>query len=501
MTTLPDRLFGAFLGMEFKEDSVIVTYLRNTFSGITLLSSSAFTLGDDDGSVNEIREYMGRQGVNARRVFVSIPDKWAITRFTHIPSLKGKGRGALADLMKFEIERHIPFRIEDVAYDFQFMDEGDATCSVVFVAVQKKRVDFVREFLEKLSLQPYSITISSFAVLNTIELSGVPVGGWQEVAGIVRKPDLPGKKGETNICLYIDKMSAGLAIIRNGLCMHLRHFDIDTGRSSEDFPDDIAGYLAGVQSSYRIESFNKLIPAGEVSSIAGYIEKLGEKLRENNVTVESIPDFRASLKGVDINGLESSVGACLAGLGAGTYRINLLPHKTGYAIKKIAPLTTKIFLVMILILIAGIFTTEVVKQKKYLTEMGEMLKKNEPAVHALEQLSSETRSLKSRSDFLNSIKANDVALEILAGLTAILPEEAWITTLEYKGFDIRDGKKAGGELIISGFADSSSSLIPLLEDSPFLEKVEFVGTIKKTKDKEQFKLKAKIVRPGRESKS
>ncbi|NOZ68962.1 MAG: pilus assembly protein PilM [Deferribacteres bacterium] len=499
MTTLPDRLFGAYLGMEFREDSVTVTYLRNTFSGLTLLSSSVFALRDDDGTVNEIREYMGGQGVNVRRVFVSIPDKWAITRFIQVPPVKGKGRAALADLMKFEIERHIPFRIEDVTYDFQFMDEVGGTGSAVFVALHKNRQDFVREFLEKLSLQPYSITISSFAVLNTIELSGVPVGGWQEVTGIVRKSDILGKKGETDICLYMDRAGAGLAILGNGLCMHLRHFDIDTRQPSDDLPDDICGYIARVRSDFRIESFNKLILAGEASS--GYAEKITEKLRENNVPVESITDFRGRLRDTDITGLESSVGACLAGLGAGTYRINLLPHKRGYAITRIAPLTTKMFLVLILIMAAGIFTTEALKQKKYLAEMGEILKKNEPAVSALERISSDTALLKKRSAFLKNIKENEIALEILAELTAVLPKEAWITTLNYKGFDIRDPEKGGRELIISGFADSSSSLIPILEDSPFFEKVEFVGTIKKTRGKEQFKLKARIVRPDTESKS
>ncbi len=480
--------------MEFGEDSVTVTYLRNTFSGLTLLSSSAFALRDDDGTVNEIREYIGSQGVNARRVFVCVPDKWAITGFIRIPPVKGKSRSAIAELMKFEMERHIPFRIEDVTYDFQFMEEG----SGMFVAVHKKRQEFVREFLEKLSLQPYSITISSLAVLNTIELSGVPVGGWQEVTGIAKQSDIFGKKGETDICLYMDGAGAGLAILRNGLCMHLRHFDVDTGQPSDDLPDDICGYLARVLPDFRIESFNKVILTGKASS--GYAEKIGEKLRENNVPVERITDFRGRLGKTDITGLEPSVGACLAGLGAGTYGINLLPHKRGYAITRIAPLTTKIFLVLILIMAAGIFTTEALKQKKYLTAMGEMLKKNEPAVSALERISSDTALLKKKSAFLKSIKENEIALEILAELTAVLPEEAWITTLDYRGFDIRDPEKGGRELIISGFADSSSSLIPILEDSPFFEKVEFVGTIKKTRGKEQFKLKARIVRPGAESK-
>ncbi len=46
---------------------------------------------------------------------------------------------------------------------------------------------------------------------------------------------------------------------------------------------------------------------------------------------------------------------------------------------------------------------------------------------------------------------------------------------------------------MSGFAASSSILIPLLEDSAYFEKVEFVGPIKKKGVKEQFKIKAVIL--------
>ena len=166
-----------------------------------------------------------------------------------------------------------------------------------------------------------------------------------------------------------------------------------------------------------------------------------------------------------------------------------------YRGKRIAPLTTKIFLVLILFLIIGIFTTGIVKEKKFLTEMEETLKKNEPAVKELEKLSADISVLEKRSGFLRNVKENEITLEILAELTSVLPKDSWITNLDFKGINFRETKKAGGKLIISGYAASSSSLIPLLEDSPFFEKVEFVGPIKKTKDREQFKLSAQVVRP------
>ena len=86
-------------------------------------------------------------------------------------------------------------------------------------------------------------------------------------------------------------------------------------------------------------------------------------------------------------------------------------------------------------------------------------------------------------------------LEVLAELTAVLPSDSWVTNLHYKGFDIK-GKKSGGELTISGFAASSSILIPLLEDSAYFEQVEFVGPIKKKDLKEQFKIKAVVLMPS-----
>jgi hypothetical protein len=147
------------------------------------------------------------------------------------------------------------------------------------------------------------------------------------------------------------------------------------------------------------------------------------------------------------------------------------------------------------ILLLGIFSAEVVKQKSFLEKMEATIKKNEPAVKSLEKLLSDINGLKEQSDLLAKVEENEITLEILAELAGIMPRDSWITNLNYKGIDTNEKKKTDGELIINGYAASSSNLIPILEDSPFFEKVEFVGPIKKTRDKEQFKLSAKIVRP------
>jgi Tfp pilus assembly protein PilN len=189
------------------------------------------------------------------------------------------------------------------------------------------------------------------------------------------------------------------------------------------------------------------------------------------------------------------VGACFSGLGLGTYTTNLLPHKSEFRINKIAPLATKIFLALIFVMVIGIVVTDSVKQKNHLTLMEKAFSENEPEVKVLEKKVAAINRLEKRYAFLQEIKDNEFFLDILAELTRVIPVDSWVSNLNFKGIEI-NSKKPGGELIINGFAESSSSLISLLEDSPFFEKVEFVGPIKKTKEKEQFKLSARIVRPG-----
>jgi len=65
-------------------------------------------------------------------------------------------------------------------------------------------------------------------------------------------------------------------------------------------------------------------------------------------------------------------------------------------------------------------------------------------------------------------------------LTERLPQDAWLRTLSMD--------KQGLE--ITGQAAAANQLIPLLENSPSLARVEFTAPVTKAGDKEQFRIKA-----------
>src|SRR5439155_26697405 len=71
-------------------------------------------------------------------------------------------------------------------------------------------------------------------------------------------------------------------------------------------------------------------------------------------------------------------------------------------------------------------------------------------------------------------------LPVLRELTEILPGDAWLTMLS---FDTK-----GVEL--TGQAAQASALIPVLENSPLLERVEFASPVTRGRDREQFRIRA-----------
>ena len=79
MTTIQDRLFGTFIGIEFKTDSLVISHLKNHLSGVLLLSSSSFELRNDEEFIQEVKEYLSRYIAGSERVFVCLPDTWAGT--------------------------------------------------------------------------------------------------------------------------------------------------------------------------------------------------------------------------------------------------------------------------------------------------------------------------------------------------------------------------------------------------------------------------------------
>ncbi|MEK7308410.1 MAG: PilN domain-containing protein, partial [Nitrospirota bacterium] len=342
---------------------------------------------------------------------------------------------------------------------------------------------------------PDILTPSAFAVLNFVEFSETRVGGWKTFLGIGRKSRIWGHKEDICISLFIEENYVQSALLKNGLCTQFKSFLLDLDKPQDTLVDDISSELADVRAGTPMEKINKLTLSGDSTvSLPELSSALSSKL---GVKTQIIAPLRsiAEDKDTNIQRFASNIGAFYSGLGIGSMKINFLAHRRTFAETKPGSLITRIFFLLIIILAVGIFAGNLINSKRALSKIDELLNKNSPQVETIRKLSSELTTVAKQGSFLRSIKENQFALDVLSELSVIIPSDAWLTNFNYKETYDKENKTTKRELLISGFANSSSALIPILEDSPFLEKVAFAGPITKKNEKEGFKIKATVVKP------
>jgi general secretion pathway protein L len=187
----------------------------------------------------------------------------------------------------------------------------------------------------------------------------------------------------------------------------------------------------------------------------------------------------------------SSIGVPLRGLTKTRLDLNLLPFEMRKTVREVGKplfmILTSLALALSLAWGIGVF----VRYRSELKAINTEMKKRRPEVEVVEKLQQQKEGLRKEISELEKIKAGEISkIEILRELTQILPSTVWVWNFKYTGKEVE----------ISGFADSASDLIPLLDKSPLFEKVEFLTPVTKErmmmgsegKEKERFKIKVRL---------
>jgi Tfp pilus assembly protein PilN len=187
----------------------------------------------------------------------------------------------------------------------------------------------------------------------------------------------------------------------------------------------------------------------------------------------------------------SSIGVPLNGLIKTWFNLNLLPFEMRKKVRQIGKplLVTLTSLVILLSFTWGIGVF--IRNRNELNVINAEIKKRRPEVEVVDKLQKQQGELRKEIAELEKIKAEEMSkTEMLRELTQILPSSVWVWNLKYNGKEIE----------ISGFADSASDLIPLIDKSHLFERVEFLAPVTKErvmrgsemKEKERFKIKARL---------
>ena len=177
----------------------------------------------------ELKNLLAQHRITTRQAVTAVPNQSAVTRNIMVPRMERKD---LQDAIKWEAERYIPYPIDEVALDFDLLDDPsiipeDGQMEVVIAAAPTEAVARIIEVLQLAGLEPVVIDLKSFAVLRA--LRGNLLG--EHLTKSTLTDTHYTEAGEVALVLEIGASSSVISLVRGDRVLMARNI----GVSADDF--------------------------------------------------------------------------------------------------------------------------------------------------------------------------------------------------------------------------------------------------------------------------
>ena len=493
---LPDLYRADFLrsvGLYVMRDHVVLVRMRKSFLRLSLAEQEAreLPLGESNQQAiseltgwiaEDIREIALRAETDSREralrqaivsllphfsaardsLYICVPQEQAVVQKLFLPLA---AESNLQQVLEYEIERQLPFRREDIYFDFMPAGKQGDKLGVYLFAIPKKNVAHIIDVLSSFGIKTNGVETTATAIANYLLFCRKDLNDPAAILG-----------GQNDAWEIVGVRSGVDGWKRNAelLFSHcLTPADWNHGVGKEILQECIAKY--------------PLFGWGEADVFLRSISTNGD------VSYEDLVAAGNQRLGTGGNIAHSHVlpafGAALRGLREASFAVNFL-RQPGVAEGGGKALSGINAVLMGLLLISAIAlgVSYPVKDEMRLRQIQKENKKLEPAVEALRREESQLEGIRKEASYLADFdKRKGDVLRILDELSNTVPTSAYLSNLRYRS----------GHLEIQGSAENASGLIPVLERSPLFENVGFNAPSNRGRDnRETFSLKADIEKPG-----
>ncbi len=437
------------------------------------------TMGDEDKErfTTWLKEFFADIPPAERWTAFLLPRRFVSMKKVDIPATDYQ---RVQQMLQYEIDRHIPFDVDQVVYDFQILSPH----SIQLVTCQR----VVTEGL-------YSLVLPITGSLEYIGVAGVGVD-----ALFTQGAD---KKTEEDVYRLVVELSLDdidFSFYRDNVLLLSRRAAFDTplwretvvhGSScSEELLSEMHTLL---QKEYRQSlTFFQNQHHGDVEhtlyfSSLRFTKELKDKWQEEkSETILSFPLSTTAPLLADPGSYASLLGAGLLVVRQNhEHALNLLP----------VPMRTKrsnanlalfgVILTAFLLFLVVQFFTGYSRDNENLEQIKSEVKKYKKEAMLVEDLQYKIETISNDMKAFNEELSSDFSkTELIEELTSLLPDSVWLSGLDITGDMVR----------LKGYADNSAHLIELLETSSLLEDVHFEGSVSRDKGtgKEHFRILAKV---------
>jgi general secretion pathway protein L len=468
---VPIMISDKSLGIDLKQDHLVLTLLRKSIGRMDLVDYGVYPISSETQKedreaqvISLVNTFISKHQIDRERVSVAMPREKVIARFIRLPVAAKEN---LTKVLEYEMPKYTPFERGEIYFDYCLLKEEKDWLHLFAVFARKTEVDPYVSLLKKMGIQPNSIQIPSVAALNLFFYNK------------------GGSENETSVLIDVAEPFFEMNLVQGKNWRESFHLPLPKERKE-------AKMISTFKRSGDVDS-----PANSTFFVYGLSadETILTNLKEANelkgVLLPPMDRIQGERQGSKPHGIYASIGIPLRGLITPWVDLNLLPPEMRKKVRQIGKplliLLTSLALFFGLTWGAGM----VIHYKKEWNAVNVEIRNRRPEVEALEKLQKQKDDRRKEMAELDQIRSGEVSkVDVLGELTRVLPETTWIWNLKYNGKEIE----------LSGFADSASDLIPLLDKSPLFEKVEFMAPVTKemqmrgdgNKEKERFKIKARI---------
>ena len=426
---------------------VVLLHDRLTVAAVTGDRVNAFSIATENPAA-ALRDELNTRQLTPRSVALALTRGSVFVRPMELPTVSGDMR----EMVRLNLDGHLPFAAEDPAFDYVPL-AADARPQeplqrVLVVAAEPRIVESALRIAEEARLRPTSLTVAAHDLLA------------------LARPD------HDRRVVWVHRLGTAADV----LCLHGPALLLSRTASA---PDDVtlAEEVRRSLASVRWRDCDAIWLSGDPLADVSALTELGAPLSQPAYPARVL-DRLAALSPEDRGGEELALAVASGRRGR---TLDLLPPALRpRRVTRAQGFTLGLATVTALLLVTALLVPGL-REQRHLSRINAEITRLDPQVRAVERV---VRDLERKRKLVGTITGLENGalrpLPVLRDLTDLLPADTWLTTVSF------DPK--GVEL--TGQAAAASALIPLLENSPRLERVEFASPVTRGRDKEQFRIRA-----------
>ncbi len=133
-----------------------------------------------------LHSIMREKGIKPAPLVLSLSGQMVFPRFAKFPNISDKAK--LDQLVRYEVEQNVPFPIDEIVSDYQFLGEtADGDQAAMIIAAKLEQVRGVTDAVSAARLKPYVVDAAPMAIYNALKFAYPGLDGCNVVLDIGSK--------------------------------------------------------------------------------------------------------------------------------------------------------------------------------------------------------------------------------------------------------------------------------------------------------------------------